>query len=124
MRQLALVLVMLVAGVSSAAAAVPRPRVAYRAVEGAVPPAEQWYYNHNSSYAGMNQAGLAKAMWGLFPRHIRLTVFNSGQSYCLEDIADGPAYHYVGGYTPATVKLASMGRILPGHCPAGTGTPR
>jgi opacity protein-like surface antigen len=121
MRQFVVALVLLVAVVSSAAAATPRKGVARYAVQSSVPPAERWYVTHNNTYAGMTIAALARATYGFSP-HVRLASFNGGRAYCLEDVVDGPPYHYVGGSTKGmSVKLA--GGVLPGACPAGTGTP-
>ncbi len=72
----------------------------------------------------MTAVTLARTTWGFSP-HVRVTVFNAYRAYCVEDIVDGPAYHYVGGVVAGTsVPSARAWSILPGPCPAGAGTPR
>jgi type IV pilus assembly protein PilA len=73
-------------------------------VRSAIPAAEAYYQDHNSSYTGMDTAGaLAGEVSGVSP-HVTVTVGASGQSYCLSDSTDSPTtYHYNGGTGGASV---------------------
>jgi prepilin-type N-terminal cleavage/methylation domain-containing protein len=69
-------------------------------VRSAIPAAEAWYQDTsggNSSYAGLNNANLAKEAPGIAPK-VGVDVASNGAWYCLyDDEAAGHGAYYVGG---------------------------
>ncbi len=69
-------------------------------VRSAIPAAEAWYQDTaggNSTYAGLNNAALAKEAPGVSPK-VNVKVLGTGAAYCLsDDEAVGHGAFYVGG---------------------------
>jgi type IV pilus assembly protein PilA len=69
-------------------------------VRSAIPAAEAWYQDTahgNSTYTGLNNAGLALEAPGIAPK-VTVKVLGSGAAYCLsDDEAVGHGAFYVGG---------------------------
>jgi len=93
-------------------------------VRSAIPAAESFYQDHNSSYTGLSSAELQAEAPGVSP-HVLAGTYNSGQGYCLQatdnGLSSGPdPYYYVGG-TPGT-GVTPVATISAGTCPTGVST--
>ena len=73
-------------------------------VRSAIPAAEAWYQDTahgNSTYTGLNNAGLATEAPGVSP-NVNVTVAANKAAYCLDDTeAAGHSAYYIGGDTAA-----------------------
>ena len=73
-------------------------------VRSAIPAAEAWYQDTahgNSTYTGLNNAGLAIEAPGVSP-NVTVTVAGNKAAYCLDDTeAAGHSAYYIGGDTAA-----------------------
>ena len=73
-------------------------------VRSAIPAAEAWYQDTahgNSTYTGLNNAGLATEAPGVSP-NVTVTVAGNKAAYCLSDTeAAGHSAYYIGGDTAA-----------------------
>jgi prepilin-type N-terminal cleavage/methylation domain-containing protein len=90
-------------------------------VRSAIPAAEGYYQNNNSSYTGLNHAALSTAAPGVSP-NVKAVALNSGQGYCLEDSEDSGSttWDYIGG-SPGAV-TGAQATIQSGTCLAKAGS--
>jgi type IV pilus assembly protein PilA len=88
-------------------------------VRSAIPAAEGYYQNNNSTYATLAGSVLRTQAPGVSP-NVKATPLNGGQGYCIEDTEGPSTFDYIGG-TPGTV-TGQLATIESGPCLAEAGT--
>ena len=88
-------------------------------VRSAIPAAEGFYQNNNSTYATLSGAVLRTQAPGVSP-NVKATSLNSGQGYCIEDTEGPSIFDYIGG-SPGTV-TGQLATIEAGTCLLEAGT--
>jgi prepilin-type N-terminal cleavage/methylation domain-containing protein len=82
-------------------------------IRTAVPPAEVYYQNNNSTFTGLVGSVLRTQTPGVSP-NVKAVALNTGQGYCIEDTEGSSTYDYIGG-TPGTV-TGALATIQSGTC--------
>ena len=88
-------------------------------VRSAIPAAEGFYQNNNSTYATLSGAVLRTQAPGVSP-NVKAASLNTGQGYCIEDTEGASVFDYIGG-SPGTV-TGQLATIQSGTCLAEAGT--
>ena len=88
-------------------------------VRSAIPAAEGFYQNNNSTYATVTGTILRTQAPGVAPT-VKAVPLNTGQGYCIEDTEGTSVYDYIGG-SPGTV-TGQLATIQAGTCLAEAGT--
>jgi prepilin-type N-terminal cleavage/methylation domain-containing protein len=88
-------------------------------VRSAIPAAEGFYQNNNSSYATLSGSVLRTQAPGVSP-NVKGVSLNSGAGYCIEDTEGPSVFDYIGG-SPGTV-TGTLATIESGTCLAEAGT--
>ena len=88
-------------------------------VRSAIPAAEGFYQNNNSTYATLSGAVLRTQAPGVSP-NVKAASLNTGQGYCIEDTEGSSTYDYIGG-APGAV-TGALATIQTGTCLAQAGT--
>ena len=83
-------------------------------VRSAIPAAESYYQNHNSSYTGLSKANLQTEAPGVSP-NVLAGPNGAGDGYCIQDTEGTKVWSYTGGTGGTSV-------IAAGACAGGTYT--